>query len=337
MPFYDQNLNPIPTSSDITWGESQLFATEALISQLTYFLSKVISSDKKVCIIEHVSKIFDSAERINNSAIGLVVINCSDHPLDFADLHVIKKPLVRLGYNFNESDYHPWHLLFSSWLASKEAVDVGSERPIDISCIHGKSRYTRIFNICELSKKPYFDSIYTHWEHMVYNIEDPMHEDGLRGNDVVDCFDSYLELQKSVTNTDQFVTEFDLVANIRKGFSDAYLNVVTEPRISDMGFLTEKVYKPIRAGQLFLYQSAPNTVKFLRDFGFDTFDDYIDHAHYDSEPDWKKRTLLMHQVLDDIQPNIKEIFFKTTDRRQANIDWLKDQRLVTKCLSNIAK
>lgn len=337
MNFYDQDLKLVHPYDDITWGENNVFQYEGRMSQLVYFLSKVMPMDEKICIIPHVSLAHDAAANINASDIDTVVINASDHPLVFDDFKIFNKRCVYLDHNFNNTEYHAWHLLFSAWMSNRETVDLTSTRPFISSCLHGKSRYTRIFNMVELSKKPYFDTMYTHWEHTIKNITDPMIEDGLSGEDIINCFDDYLKLQQSMGCSLKFETEFDMVADLGKGFSDSYLNVVTESRIQNTGFLSEKIFKPFRCGQLLTLQGPPNTIKFLRDCGFDMFDDYIDHAYYDSELDWKKRTLLMHEVLDNIYPHIEDIFFKTADRRQANLDWLKSDTLMFNCLANINK
>jgi hypothetical protein len=57
-------------------------------------------------------------------------------------------------------------------------------------------------------------------------------------------------------------------------------------------FLSEKTWKPIRAGQLFLILGQPGTIESLRKLGFNVFDDYIDHS-YDNNVDITKRIELL--------------------------------------------
>jgi phosphate uptake regulator len=52
--------------------------------------------------------------------------------------------------------------------------------------------------------------------------------------------------------------------------------------------LSEKTFKPIIAGQLFVLIASPGAIQFLRDIGIDTFDDIIDHS-YDQIEDTKIR------------------------------------------------
>lgn len=69
--------------------------------------------------------------------------------------------------------------------------------------------------------------------------------------------------------------------NCRKSF----VQIVTETvYYQDKLHLTEKVFKPIVAGQPFLLLAAPNNLKYLKSYGFKTFGDYWDE-NYDSMPD----------------------------------------------------
>jgi|GEM_PF-3349880 len=73
---------------------------------------------------------------------------------------------------------------------------------------------------------------------------------------------------------------------VEKHFNDAYLNVVIETHMdvdqSDGVFITEKTFKPIKHAQLFIMFGAPGTIQMLRDYGYDVYDDIIDHS-YDKE------------------------------------------------------
>jgi hypothetical protein len=69
--------------------------------------------------------------------------------------------------------------------------------------------------------------------------------------------------------------------NCRKSF----VQIVTETvYYQDKLHLTEKVFKPIVAGQPFLLLAAPNNLKYLKSYGFKTFGDYWDE-NYDSMSD----------------------------------------------------
>lgn len=333
MTFYDYKLTQIPNYDTITWGADNVFQHEARLSQLVLFLSPLFK-DKTVCIIDHISHAFNVFQQINNSDMDYIILNNSDHPLYFVDHQIFDKPVVQLNYNFNSKYYHPWHLLWSHWLSKHDTVDFTSPRQHLISCLHGKSRIPRVFNMVLLSKKFYFNQIFVNWVDRFTSANDPVIDDGMTASDIEEYFQDFLNIQNRLPKKFDG-TEFETCLEIEKGFKDSYLNIVTEARCANFGYLTEKIYKPIRAGQLFLTQSAPGTIAYLRSMGFDTFDDYIDHNHYDNELDWKIRTILMQEVLDNIYPNIEKIFNETVDRRIANANLLNSATIVEKCLETI--
>lgn len=84
-------------------------------------------------------------------------------------------------------------------------------------------------------------------------------------------------------------TYFDAVKRIETAFRSSFMNVVTETWTgNDLLFLSEKIYKPIFLKQPFLVVGNPYTIKYLRDNGFDVFDDIFDHS-YDEELNENKR------------------------------------------------
>ena len=100
-------------------------------------------------------------------------------------------------------------------------------------------------------------------------------------------------------------------------YKDSYLNVVTENSYEET-FLSEKTFKPLAAGQLFLIFGGTGTIQFLRDIGFDVFDDYLDHS-YDIEPDWITRAEKIASVLDTwFAADHEKIWAETYHRRLSN-------------------
>lgn len=61
--------------------------------------------------------------------------------------------------------------------------------------------------------------------------------------------------------------------------------------------LTEKIFKPIVASRPFILVSAPGSLAYLRQYGFQTFGSYIDES-YDSEPNATKR---LDMIADQIE------------------------------------
>jgi hypothetical protein len=104
-------------------------------------------------------------------------------------------------------------------------------------------------------------------------------------------------------------------------YNNTALNVITETT-NDQHFFTEKTWKPIYAKQLFLMISSVGSIERLRHFGFDTYDDIIDHS-YDNEPDLKKRIQMVVAEMKRLENNIIELHKQTVDRRYKNFFYLQ--------------
>jgi hypothetical protein len=100
--------------------------------------------------------------------------------------------------------------------------------------------------------------------------------------------------------------------------TDAYIHLVTETTVIPKIFVSEKTWKPIAAGQLFLIFGNPGIVSYLRNCGVDVFDDIVDHS-YDSIVDWQCRLHAIHdQIAYLLNQNLKDIYITTSKRRTEN-------------------
>lgn len=336
--YYDHNYNPLPNYTEIEWPTTCGMGSLAKYSQIISTFSKVIPNNKNCLIFKHKSIMHREPMP---DYIDYIIVSNSDHIASIdIDSSYFNRPAIILNYDFNLEHYYPFLLVLSSYMMTlQKDVNIHSSRKYRASYIYGKIRIPRIYALVELSKKPYYNELdITMLNHKARhkNLHEVMtNEDGLSVDDVADIFDEYTVLQDKLRPGYDDTSEWDLINKLGNGFDDSYLNIVAEGRIADVGMLTEKIYKPIRAGQLFLVQSAPNSIKFLRSMGFDVFDDYIDHDRYDGELDWKKRTQLMLTVLDDIYDRIEDIFFATTERRRKNQLWLQNPELHNLCLQGV--
>jgi len=315
MIFYDSNLQQLPNYDKIDWGPGcGNFGNQAKYSQLTiYFKYKFIG--KKVCICNSNNY---NLELLNSSDVDHVILNCSDHPYDIPSTTKLIKPVTILSSNFNEANFYPYHLLFSA--ALHNADDLTSARKYSLSCINRSPRITRIYNLMLLRRHTFYNDIRTNWFRLSEsNGPIPTYTDMVAqlGKTITDEF---LAIEKSYPEYNP-LSEYDLCSRIDE-YTDSYCNLVAESYLDNIGFVTEKIYKPIRAGQLFLVQGPPGAINLLRTQGFDVFDDYIDHS-YDTELDWKTRTDLVHKSLSAVYPQIEQIFNATVERRQANVEKLK--------------
>ena len=145
-----------------------------------------------------------------------------------------------------------------------------------------------------------------------------------RGDDVVlnnnmlsEWHDIYPKLTRK---TDSISSLSKLDASVQDpAYTDSYINLVTETTVTPKLFVSEKTWKPIAAGQLFLVIGNPGTIAYLRGQGVDVFDDIIDHKYYDSESDWQRRILKIHELIEDlIAQDLYKINQATLERRQQN-------------------
>ena len=195
------------------------------------------------------------------------------------------------------------------------------------SCLNGNPRNHRIYNYFYAHHRPYFkDAYFTFYNTDVTRVDDVALDDEIitfwnKIKPTLKLRDSILTEKLSghkITSPDaQWNPDSQcyLPAN-----SDSYVHLVTETTVILKMFVSEKTWKPIASGQLFLIFSNPGTVNYLRNQGVDVFDDIIDHS-YDSNADWQSRLHQIHQQLELlIAQDLKKLYINTQSRRQANIE-----------------
>ena len=93
---------------------------------------------------------------------------------------------------------------------------------------------------------------------------------------------------------------------------ESYCNIVLETHFdadqSDGTFLTEKIWKCIKYGQPFVVAGPAGTISHLRELGYNTYDNNIDHSYDDIENNTDRAAALIQEIL-----RLKEI---------VNSEWL---------------
>ena len=83
----------------------------------------------------------------------------------------------------------------------------------------------------------------------------------------------------------------------KEPYLNSYLNVTTETDfVNPSGYASEKVWKPFGFFQPVLLVGSPNTLEFVRSFGFKTFDGFIDES-YDKETNIARRFKLIEKEI----------------------------------------
>jgi hypothetical protein len=141
----------------------------------------------------------------------------------------------------------------------------------------------------------------------------------------IDFFES-IGIQKSMYEVDtDWFSEGELAPNFNwkdiyelKSFHETFINIVTESNFfSDSVHITEKSIKPFYFYQFPIFLSGKHHVKYFKDnYGFDFFEDLIDHS-YDDISDPKQRLFAVFNEVKRLSEN-KEIvidFYKKNKER----------------------
>jgi hypothetical protein len=100
---------------------------------------------------------------------------------------------------------------------------------------------------------------------------------------------------------DNKTVEFNLAKNIEiEDYKRTFISIVSETLVEcDTLFISEKTWKPIMVGHPFIIYGNPNTLKYLKELGYKTFDRWIDES-YDLEKNWVIRCKMIVNEIDKL-------------------------------------
>jgi hypothetical protein len=147
----------------------------------------------------------------------------------------------------------------------------------------------------------------------------------------VHYLDHVFRNSKFCIDTDLSILEpnqFDSTASADYSHQDyqrSAIDVVLETVFDDARLhLTEKTLRPIACGKPFILVSTPGSLQYLRDYGFETFGEYIDES-YDSKTDPFERLESIIQLMTDISKlsthSKKELYKHLHETAQRNKAW----------------
>ena len=257
-----------------------------------------------------------------------IILDASHNPMDdikafrgrvqtFIDKHKNKKVIV-LSDDANEQYYTSYfHLPYSQLVYPIE------EKPITykFSCLNSVPKMHRLITLNKIYQHNLQDSVlhsflWDKQEHSRNHLQTEYWK-----QDLINYTDEYdvLLLMKH-TKLNDIGRQSSLYVNDHSVSSPAYnetaLHVITESSCVRL-FFSEKTWKPIYSGQLFLSINAPGSIKKLEQFGFDVFRDLIDHS-YDEETDLVKRVNSCVSEIGRLNDNIIDIYHHTALRRKNN-------------------
>lgn len=220
--------------------------------------------------------------------------------------------------------YFPFWYLHQKYTHNPLPV-IDQPRQYPLSSLNKIARYQRIENFIKLRKKPYFDRLLFgmlyHYDQQAVRRQTPK---AFYNSDIIAEFELLIPDKPIVMSGSGHAINLP-------AYSDSYINLVTETSIyDDTIFVSEKTWKPFMSGQFGLWLSNPGTVAFLRDIGFDMFDDIFNNHDYDKEVNLNQRIDMIHATIDQIIDQDLDIIFQNTlERRQANINLLYSAELET--------
>ena len=199
------------------------------------------------------------------------------------------------------------------------------------SCLNSVPRMHRIILLNELHRQSLINSIQlSFWYNKQNHSKNYLSSDGYFLADKEMYANEFSYFTKNVADKCPILLDDGAVDDIHNpneytadysidsvAYKDTALNIITETSVTQQ-FFTEKTFKAIYAKQFFLLVCAPNSVDRLRKFGFDVYDDVIDHS-YDKEPNLVKRINMIANEIARLQNiDILGLHRELTDRRYAN-------------------
>ena len=195
-------------------------------------------------------------------------------------------------------------------------------RPYKLQCLNLNPWYHRTINYLEMKKKPWFNECKFSFNWAFRNLHTdtfPIARNTLsrlKDHEFEEILHN-LTYQKIPIKLDDW--EQCYTGNSSFVHGSCYIDYVTENSVTQE-FITEKSWKPIFSGQLFLILGSVNIISYFRSIGIDVFDDIIDHS-YDTEIDVRVKVEKILTQLDILmQSDIEQIWGQTYLRRKKNLD-----------------
>ena len=195
-----------------------------------------------------------------------------------------------------------------------------SPKKYKVSCLNGTAKEHRKLLYILLNQKHYFKDMVFTFGHRPPTAAFP--------NEILLTTEEQ-EIYQSLPQAVEFVANdatigIDLTLN-HPAYQESYVNLVTETTVVSP-MLSEKTFKPIVAGQLFVLIAGQGAVQFLRDIGIDTFDDVIDHS-YDLILDTRTRiNKALEQVDRLIEKDLENIYNDIKYRLEQNSIYIRSQK-----------
>jgi hypothetical protein len=225
-------------------------------------------------------------------------------------------------------------------LASKLIINKPSFKPNKeflFSCHNRATRGHRIQTLCFLKKYDILKN--TDWSYIDSEVRINTFEPGyLTGyfSFVVDELDYFKKIGLKYSKYEEHKSNWlkiDESQSITEKITEecylnCYINIITETLFNSPEIhISEKSFRAFYFMQLPIFVATYNHVKYLKSrFGFDVFDDLIDHS-YDSEPnDEKRMVLVLNEIkrLNDNKDLVIDFYKKNKNRFEKNLELFEE-------------
>lgn len=298
--------------------------------------------------------IIEIVTSINNSSIDIIFFLMADHrfenPLSDSNSNLYKvmssitKPVIYITWDYindkkiqHQIKYPLWATLCATYKKYINTTEYTYYSGVEITSTYKKYLYSslsniiygfRLINVVEFQKSNYYnrslilvnkhnkakdDKYFWEWE---MQLRWPMY---------ASAFKQLLPTLpiNTATSTNDIVlangavTEDVVFEYTNAAYTNSYVNVIVES-MYEYAFFSEKTFKPMLASQFFVIIAGKGSVAALREMGFDTYDDIIDHSIYDNEDD-DTRIQAVHKLLRYMQYyDWEQIYTNTVERRKKN-------------------
>lgn len=282
--------------------ECQLVTDNLTSTTVEYLYLKYIRDNCLIMVDGSLPHGQNNEELINSiinqiPSLDYIIIDIASNPVNIERTltefngYNLKKPFYILtgSFNyFNKPHINPKVKFFPFWVMWSNVQDKSlaiSTKRYNLSCLNGTPSFHKRLLYIALSKQQYFLDILFSFGSQKPSVYYALEYDILMSKSE--------ELEYSKLPYPVVIDTVDIVdlSINQPAYQQAYINIVTETTCK-FQMLSEKTFKPIRAGQLFILLAPAGSIQFLRDIGIDTFDDIIDHS-YDTVEDIRVRIELL--------------------------------------------
>jgi hypothetical protein len=280
--------------------------------------------DQRLEILEQIAK---------NPSAELIIFDKSLGPEDneveyldwIAELNLQQAFIVATSNYCYHFDKHPKIVHLPRYYASmlrdphNQRPDITNPRPHPISCLTRNPWTHKTLNFVAMSKQPWFDQVQKSFGWIHTDISEQYEYLSTDILNIITAQDAdYLRsIYPLRLSAEDDMNKFE--SNACPTYQTCYVDYLPESRTENT-FVSEKTWKPIFSGQLFLILGSVGIIRYLKAIGIDVFDDIIDHS-YDQEPDLEKKIdMLMGSITNLLAQDLDQIWADTLYRRQKNLD-----------------